>query len=101
MKKFRYRFLKNYESCKIETWYTHGEGRMYRAYQNQGRGLINLELHPLIGFPINFAINGKFFYTFFKNCKGYKVKVCTHMDNGLMYCVYQNKGQEPTTLGVK
>ena len=25
MKKFRDRFLKNYESCKVETWYTHGE----------------------------------------------------------------------------
>ena len=28
------------------------------------------------------------------------VKLCTHMDNGLMYCVYQNQGQELITLGV-
>ena len=25
MRKFRYRFLRDYESCKVETWYTHGQ----------------------------------------------------------------------------
>ena len=25
MKNFRYRFLINYESCKVEIWYTHGQ----------------------------------------------------------------------------
>ena len=25
MKNFRYRFLRNYESCKVETSYTHGQ----------------------------------------------------------------------------
>ena len=25
MKSFCYRFLRNYESCKVETWYTYGQ----------------------------------------------------------------------------
>ena len=25
MKFFHYRFCRNYESCKVETWYTHGQ----------------------------------------------------------------------------
>ena len=30
-----------------------------------------------------------------------KLKPGTHMDSGPMYCVYQNQGQELTTLRVK
>ena len=29
-----------------------------------------------------------------------KLKLCTHMKNGLMYRVYRNQGQRPITLGV-
>ena len=25
LKNFRYRFRRNYESCKLKTWYTHGQ----------------------------------------------------------------------------
>ena len=32
--------------------------------------------------------------------KAVKLTLGTHMDNGLMYCVYQNQGQGPITLGV-
>ena len=32
--------------------------------------------------------------------KAVKLKLGTHMDNGLMYCVYQNQGQELITLRV-
>ena len=30
-----------------------------------------------------------------------KLKPDTHMDSGLMYCVYWNQGQGPITFGVK
>ena len=42
MKQFRYRFLRNYESCKIETWYTHAQWADNRVYQDQGQGSIFL-----------------------------------------------------------
>ena len=32
--------------------------------------------------------------------KAVKLKYGTHMDSGLMYCVYQNQGQGPITLRV-
>ena len=32
--------------------------------------------------------------------KAVKLKLGTHMDNGLMYKVYHNQGQGPITLGV-
>ena len=32
--------------------------------------------------------------------KALKLKLGTHMDSGLVYCVYQNQGQGPITLGV-
>ena len=32
--------------------------------------------------------------------KAVKLKLGTHIDNGLMYRVYQNQGQEIITLGV-
>ena len=41
-----------------------------------------------------------FLYTFLKNCKGYKLKLGTHIPSGLVYCVYWNQGQGPITLGV-
>ena len=32
--------------------------------------------------------------------KAGKLKIGMHLDNGLMYCVYENQGQRPITLGV-
>ena len=32
--------------------------------------------------------------------KAIKLKFGTHMDSGLLYCVYQNQDQGPITLGV-
>ena len=32
-------------------------------------------------------------------CCKFKLKLVTHMDNGLMYHVYQNQGRGPITLG--
>ena len=32
--------------------------------------------------------------------KALKLKLGTHMNSGLVYCVYQNQGQGPITLGV-
>ena len=29
-----------------------------------------------------------------------KLKLGTHMDNGLMYCVHENQGKGPITYGV-
>ena len=33
--------------------------------------------------------------------KAVKLKRSTHMDSGLMYCVYRNQSQRPITFGVK
>ena len=48
MKNFHYRFLRNYESYKVETWYTHlDSGLLYLVYQNQGQGPVNLGVTSL------------------------------------------------------
>ena len=41
-----------------------------------------------------------FRYRFLRNYEIVKLKLGTHMDNGLMYPVYQNQPQELITLGV-
>ena len=70
MKNFDYRLLRNYESCKVETWYIHGKMTNFRL-------------------------------SFLKNCKGTTLKPGTHMNSGLMHCVYHNQGQGLITFGVK
>ena len=54
----------------------------------------------MIGF-YNLQLMNNFRYIFLKNCKGYKAETGTHMDSGLLYCVYQNQGQGSITPGVK
>ena len=75
-------------------------GMMYRVYQNQGQELISLGVTSLDMF-YNLPWMKYFRSTFLKNCKGYKVETCTHMDSGLMYCVYRNQGQGPITFEFK
>ena len=49
----------------------------------------------------NFAISEKNFITFFsRTVRVTNLKPGSHMDSGLMYCVYKNQGQEPITFGI-
>ena len=84
MKNVRYRFLRNFESCKVETfWYKH---------KNQGQWPITLGVTSLDRF-YKFPLIKKNCYTFLKNCKHVKVtklKPGTHMERGLMYRVNRN-----------
>ena len=72
---------------------------MYRAYQNQGQELITLGITTfdrLYNTPFM-----KLFVTDFSGTmKAVKLKLGTHMDNGLMYRVYQKQDQGLITLGV-
>ena len=89
MKNFHYRFLGNCESCRVETWHTHGLcGLMYCVYQKQGQGPIYLlELHPLIVFTI-LPLMKNFCHTFLKNYKGFKVETWyTHGQWADVLCV--------------
>ena len=94
MKNFHYRFLRNYESFKVETEVD--SGLMCRVYQNRGQVPITLRVTSLHRF-YNFAINENFVTLL--TVRVTKLKPGTHMDIGLMYCVYQNQCQELITLG--
>ena len=72
-------------------------GLMYRVYKKQGQELITLGVKSLDRF-YNLPSMKYFRHIFLKNCKGYKLKRGTHMDSGLVYCVYRNKGQGPIAL---
>ena len=60
---------------------------MYRAYQNQHQGPITLRVTYLDEF-YNLPFMNIFVTLFSK--KVTKLKPSTHMDSGLMYCVYKN-----------
>ena len=71
MKNIRYRFLRNYKSYKVETWYTHGQWSDYYVYQNQGQGHVTLGVTYLDRF-YNLPLMKNFHHTFLKNYQGYK-----------------------------
>ena len=82
MKNFLHIFLRNYESCKVETCYTHGQWLMYSVYQNQGQGPISLGVTPLDRF-YNFIICHlwKIFVTHFSRTeRATKLKFGTNMN---------------------
>ena len=56
MKIFCYRFLRNFESCKVETWYTHGQWADVSCIPDQGQGPITLRVTSLDR-VLQFAIN--------------------------------------------
>ena len=59
-----------------------------------------MELNPLMGFTISHK--WKTFITDFSGTmKVVILKLCTNMDSGLLYSIYQNRGQGPITFGVK
>ena len=68
MKNFHYRFLRSYESSKVDTHID--SGLLYCVYQNQGQGPVVTYLDRFYKFPLmkNFCC------TFPKNCKGNKVE---------------------------
>ena len=74
-------------------------GLMYHVYQNQGQGPITLGVTSFDKF-YNLPLMEIFDTDFSGTMKAVKLKLSTHMDNGLIYCVYQNQGQELITLGV-
>ena len=59
---------------------------MCSVYRNQGQGSVTLGVTSLDRF-YNLLLMKSFRHTFLKNCKGYKVKLGTYMDSGLIYCV--------------
>ena len=74
---------------------------MYRAYQNQGQELINLGITTFDTCRLYNTPFMKLDVTDFSGTvKAVKLKLGTHMDNGLMYRVYQKQDQELITLGV-
>ena len=75
-------------------------GLMYRVYQNQGQGPITLGVTSLDRFYNLPFIKKNFVTDFSRTMKVVKLKLGTHMDNGLMYCVYQNQEQGPITLRI-
>ena len=74
-------------------------GSMYRVYWNQGQGPITLGVTSFDGF-YNLPLLKKFHCRFSGTMKAVKLKLGIHMDNGLVYRVYQNQGKGLITLGV-
>ena len=56
--KFCFKFLRNYESFKVETWYTHGQSAIV-LFKPESQGHILLRAISLDRF-YNFAINENF-----------------------------------------
>ena len=54
MKHFHYRFFRNYESCKVETWYTHGQGTDVLCVPESGP-----KAYISWSYNLQFAINEK------------------------------------------
>ena len=71
MKNFCFRILRNYDSCKVQTWYTHGQWAT--VYCIPESGPITLGVTSLDRF-YNLPLMKKFGHTFLKNCEGYKVE---------------------------
>ena len=69
---------------------------MYLVYQNQGP--ITLQVISLDRFN-NLPLMKKITLVS-RTVRVKKFKPDTHMDSGLMYCVYRYQGQGPITLGV-
>ena len=84
MKKFRYSFLRNYESCKVETHMDNG--LMYCVYRNHGQGPIILVVTYLDRF-YNIPLMKIFIKDFSGTIKSVKLKLGTHMASWLMYHV--------------
>ena len=72
-------------------------GLMYDVYQIQGQGPITLGVTSLDRF-YNFSMNDSLVTLFSRTVQVTKLKLGTHMDSGLLYCVYKN---QLITLGVK
>ena len=75
-------------------------GLMYPIYQNQGWGLITLGVTSLEIF-YNLPLMRIFVALFSRTVSVTKLKPGTHMDSGLIYCVYQNLDQWPITHRLK
>ena len=74
---------------------THMEsGLLYRVYQNQDRESITLGVASFDRF-YKFPLIKKIVALFSGTVKVRKLKLGTHMEMGLMYHVYRNKGKGP------
>ena len=73
-------------------------GLLHRVYQNQGQGSIPPGVTSLDRF-YNIPLVKNFVTDFSGAGKAVKLKLSTHMDSGLIHCVYRNQGQEPITSG--
>ena len=75
------------------------KGLMYRVKRNQEQGRITLGIKYLDRF-YNLPLMKNFRYRFSGTMKAIKLKLGSHLDNGLMYRVDRKQGQRPITLGV-
>ena len=101
MKKVCDRFLRTMKAVKLKLGTHMNSGLMCHVYQNQGQWSITHIVNPLIGFTILPLMKKNFVTLFSRTVRVTKFKLGTHMDSGMMYCVYQNQCQKPITHGVK
>ena len=73
MKNVHYRFLRTYESCKVETWYTNVQWAVVVCIPESGPRAYKLLVTSLHRFD-NLPLMKNFHHIFLKNCKGYKVE---------------------------
>ena len=96
MKIFRYRFLRNFESCKVETWYILVQWADVSCIQESGPRANNSWSY--IPWYVSQYCHLWFVTLFSRTVRATKLTPVAHMDSGLIYCVNQNQS---IPLGVK
>ena len=85
---FRRTFLRNCWAYKVNTWYTRGQWLDVLCVPKSDCCCLFI---PLCNFSFQFS-NIKIFVTLFSGTmRPTKLRLGTRVDNGLMYCVYQNQ----------
>ena len=87
MKNFLYRFLRNYQNCKVETWYTHGQWVDVSCVWESGAGPITLGVTSFDRF-YNLPLMNIFITDFSGAMKALKVKIWdTHGQWAVVLCI--------------
>ena len=74
MKSIRYRFLRNYENSKVETWYTHGQWADVLYLSESGPRAYNSWIFTSLDRFYNLPLMKNFHHTFLKYFKCNKVE---------------------------
>ena len=91
VKCFCHTFLRNYEPYKVESRYTCAQCLMYLVYWNQTISAAYSSLYFFIFLSLQFSNINIFVTLFSVTVRPTKLILGTHVDKGLMYCVYQNQ----------